>query len=244
MALGVKSDYGLAQQNIQARIRGAILMAVSNAEGRLVLATGNKSELSVGYSTLYGDLVGGLAVIGDVYKHDVYALARRANAQGERIPRRTIEKPPSAELAPNQLDSDDLPEYDVLDAILERAIEGRLGSDSITPPRGAALATVREVLARVDRAEYSASGALAANLAQVVGSGRRFHRAALREVGRYEVEDDPRPPPGERSGRGAARALCTTKTRSPRRASRIVRAEPERWKKTPCRRRRAEPKPR
>ena len=82
-----------------------------------MLATGNKSELSVGYCTLYGDTVGGLAVLGDVYKHDVYALARRANASGERIPaRNTIEKPPSAELAPDQLDSDDLPEYDVLDA--------------------------------------------------------------------------------------------------------------------------------
>ena len=81
---GARDDYGLAQQNIQARIRGAILMAVSNAESRLVLATGNKSELSVGYCTLYGDTVGGLAVLGDVYKRDVYALARRANAHGRR----------------------------------------------------------------------------------------------------------------------------------------------------------------
>jgi NAD+ synthase (glutamine-hydrolysing) len=173
---GAKTDYGIAQQNIQARIRGAILMAVSNAENRLVLATGNKSELSVGYSTLYGDLVGGLAVIGDVYKHDVYALARRANEQGERIPRRTIEKPPSAELAPNQLDSDDLPEYDVLDAILERAIEGRLGSDGITPPRGATQATVREVLARVDRAEYKRRQAplVLRTSRKSFGSGRRL----------------------------------------------------------------------
>jgi NAD+ synthetase len=131
---GPKGDYGIAQQNIQARIRGALLMAISNAENRLVLGTGNKSELSVGYCTLYGDLVGGLAVLGDVYKRDVYALARRANAHGERIPRRTLEKPPSAELAANQLDSDDLPPYDVLDAILERAIEGSAGADSIEPP--------------------------------------------------------------------------------------------------------------
>jgi hypothetical protein len=134
---GEKSDYGVAQQNIQARIRGAILMAISNAENRLVLATGNKSELSVGYCTLYGDLVGGLAVLGDVLKRDVYALARHANRDGSRIPRGSIEKPPSAELAPDQLDSDDLPTYDILDAILEQAIEGRGGVDGIAPPPGA-----------------------------------------------------------------------------------------------------------
>ena len=151
---GPKDDYGIAQQNIQARIRGAILMAISNAENRLVLATGNKSELSVGYCTLYGDMVGGLAVLGDVYKHDVYALARRANQSGERIPKRTLDKPPSAELAAGQLDSDDLPPYDVLDAILERAIEGRAEAAAIQPPPGATPATVRDVLGRIDRAEY------------------------------------------------------------------------------------------
>ena len=151
---GEREDYGVAQQNIQARIRGSILMAISNAEGRLVLATGNKSELSVGYCTLYGDMVGGLAVLGDVYKRDVYALARRANQAGERIPQNTIDKPPSAELAPGQLDSDDLPDYDVLDAILGEAIEGGLGASAITPPRGATPETVRDVVARLDRNEY------------------------------------------------------------------------------------------
>ena len=153
---GARSDYGLAQQNIQARIRGAILMAVSNAEGRLVLATGNKSELSVGYCTLYGDTVGGLAVLGDVYKRDVYAIARRANALAgtDRIPARTIEKAPSAELAPNQFDSDDLPDYAVLDAILEQAIEGGLGADEIAPPPGADKKVVEQVVARLDRNEY------------------------------------------------------------------------------------------
>jgi NAD+ synthetase len=151
---GAKPDYGIAQQNVQARIRGAILMAISNAENRLVLATGNKSELSVGYCTLYGDMVGGLAVLGDVYKHDVYALASRANQGGARIPARTIEKPPSAELAAGQLDSDDLPTYDVLDAILERAIEGRATAAGIEPPPGASPETVRDVLARIDRNEY------------------------------------------------------------------------------------------
>jgi len=151
---GERESYGVAQENIQSRIRGAILMAVSNAEDRLVLATGNKSELSVGYCTLYGDTVGGLAVLGDVYKRDVYALARLANAGGERIPARTIEKPPSAELAPDQLDSDDLPDYDVLDAILEQAIEGGLGAGAIRPPPRADRALVRSVVARLDRNEY------------------------------------------------------------------------------------------
>jgi NAD+ synthetase len=152
--LGARENYGLAQQNIQARIRGALLMAVSNAEGRLVLATGNKSELSVGYCTLYGDTVGGIAVLGDVYKRDVYALARRANAHGERIPRGSIEKPPSAELAPGQLDSDDLPPYELLDPILEQIIEGQRGAAGVAPPPGADAEMVRKIAARVDRNEY------------------------------------------------------------------------------------------
>jgi len=173
---GAKSDYGVAQQNIQARIRGAILMAISNAENRLVLATGNKSELSVGYCTLYGDTVGGLAVIGDVYKHDVYALARRANEGSPRIPQRTIEKPPSAELAPGQLDSDDLPDYDVLDAILERAIEGGAGPASLLPPPGATPERVRDVLARIDRNEYKRRQAplVLRTSKKSFGSGRRL----------------------------------------------------------------------
>jgi NAD+ synthase (glutamine-hydrolysing) len=119
-----------------------------------VLATGNKSELSVGYCTLYGDTVGGLCVIGDVYKHDVYALARFANRDGERIPARSLEKPPSAELAAGQLDSDDLPPYDVLDAVLVQAVEGALGAEAIRPPPGADRALVRSIVARVDRNEY------------------------------------------------------------------------------------------
>ncbi len=173
---GAREDYGLAQQNIQSRIRGAILMAISNAEGRLVLATGNKSELSIGYCTLYGDTVGGLAVLGDVYKRDVYALARRVNRHGERIPEHIIEKPPSAELAPDQLDSDDLPPYDVLDAILEQAIEGRLGADAVTPPAGATPETVRDVLRRLDRNEYKRrqSPLVLRTSPKAFGSGRRL----------------------------------------------------------------------
>jgi len=173
---GVREDYGIAQQNIQARIRGSVLMAISNAEGRLVLATGNKSELSVGYCTLYGDMVGGLAVLGDVYKRDVYALAQRANASGERIPRSSIEKPPSAELAPDQRDSDDLPEYPVLDAILEQAVEGRRGLASIVPPQGSDAKVVEWVLERIDRNEYKRRQAplVLRTSPKSFGSGRRL----------------------------------------------------------------------
>jgi NAD+ synthetase len=175
---GARDDYGLAQQNIQARIRGAILMAVSNAENRLVLATGNKSELSVGYCTLYGDTVGGLAVLGDVYKRDVYAIARRANdvAGGERIPARSIEKPPSAELKPDQLDSDDLPDYPVLDAILEQAIEGGLGAAAIAPPPGADRKLVESVVTRLNRNEYKRrqTPLVLRTSTKAFGSGRRL----------------------------------------------------------------------
>ncbi len=173
---GAKDDYGLAQQNIQSRIRGAILMAVSNAENRLVLATGNKSELSVGYCTLYGDTVGGLAVLGDVYKRDVYAIARHANKNGERIPQNTIDKPPSAELAPDQLDSDDLPPYDVLDAVLEQAIEGGLGAAAITPPPGATREDAAGIVRRLDRNEYKRrqSPLVLRVSPKAFGSGRRL----------------------------------------------------------------------
>lgn len=173
---GDRDDLGMAQQNIQSRIRGALLMAVSNAERRLVLATGNKSELSVGYCTLYGDTVGGLAVLGDVYKGEVYALARHANRDRERIPERTIEKPPSAELAPNQLDSDDLPPYDVLDAVLRQAIEGGRGADSLVPPPGITRETALGILRRLDRNEYKRrqSPLVLRVSTKAFGSGRRL----------------------------------------------------------------------
>jgi len=181
---GEREDYGLAQQNIQARIRGAILMAISNAESRLVLATGNKSELSVGYCTLYGDTVGGLAVLGDVFKRDVYALARLANASSEQIPASTLEKPPSAELAPGQLDSDDLPTYDVLDAVLEQAVERGLGISGLKPPEGVTRETAAAILRRVDRNEYKRRQApLVLRVSQkAFGAGRRLpivHRYVL-----------------------------------------------------------------
>jgi NAD+ synthetase len=181
---GEKDDYGLAQQNIQARIRGATLMAISNAESRLVLATGNKSELSVGYCTLYGDTVGGLAVLGDVFKRDVYELARLANAEREQIPWNTIEKPPSAELAPDQLDTDDLPPYDVLDAVLEQAVERGLGVASVEPPAGVSRETAAAILRRVDRNEYKRrqSPLVLRVSPKAFGPGRRLpivHRYAL-----------------------------------------------------------------
>jgi NAD+ synthase (glutamine-hydrolysing) len=175
----------LAQQNIQSRIRGALLMAISNAENRLVLATGNKSELSIGYCTLYGDTVGGLAVLGDVYKRDVYALAEHANRTGERIPRSTIEKPPSAELAPDQRDEDDLPPYPILDAVLEQAIEGGRNAESIEPPPGATRELVRQIVRRLDRNEYKRRQAplVLRTSPKAFGSGRR-----LPIVHRYELD--------------------------------------------------------
>jgi NAD+ synthase (glutamine-hydrolysing) len=149
-----------------------------------VLATGNKSELSIGYCTLYGDTVGGLAVLGDVYKRDVYALARHANVNGERIPRSTIDKPPSAELAPDQRDEDDLPPYAILDAVLEQAIEGGLGAASIEPPPGATRELVAQIVRRLDRNEYKRrqSPLVLRTSPKAFGSGRR-----LPIVHRYEM---------------------------------------------------------
>ncbi len=181
---GERDDYGLTQQNIQSRIRGAILMAASNEERRLVLATGNKSELSVGYCTLYGDTVGGLAVLGDVYKGDVYALARHANRERELVPQRTIDKPPSAELAPDQLDTDDLPSYEVLDAVLEQAIEGERGASRIEPPEGCDAETAHGIVRRLDRNEYKRrqTPLVLRTSTKAFGSGRR-----LPIVHRYEL---------------------------------------------------------
>ncbi|HEV3470504.1 MAG TPA: NAD+ synthase [Pyrinomonadaceae bacterium] len=122
----------LARQNIQSRLRGNILMSISNAEGRLLLSTGNKSELALGYCTLYGDTNGGLAVIGDVLKTEVYALARQLNRDGEVIPRAVVEKRPSAELAPGQFDDQSLPPYDVLDPILQLYFERKATPSEIT----------------------------------------------------------------------------------------------------------------
>ena len=123
--------FNVAEENIQARSRGLILMALSNKHGNILLNTTNKSEMAVGYGTLYGDLAGGLSVIADVYKTDVFKLAEYMNKDREVIPRNTITKPPSAELRPNQKDSDSLPEYDILDEILFEYIENRKGPAEI-----------------------------------------------------------------------------------------------------------------
>ncbi len=150
---------GLAEENLQARIRGATLMAISNAEGQLVLATGNKSEIAVGYSTIYGDAVGGYAPIKDVPKTLVWGLARHRNelaaARGQTppIPENCISKPPSAELRPDQLDADSLPDYGVLDALLEAYVERRASAAELVAA-GFDPEVVRQVLALTDRAEY------------------------------------------------------------------------------------------
>lgn len=123
--------FNVTEENIQARSRGVLLMAMSNKFGNILLNTSNKSEMAVGYGTLYGDMCGGLSVIGDVYKTDVFTLAEYINKDGEIIPRNTITKPPSAELRPDQKDSDSLPEYDILDEILYKYIEERLGPKEI-----------------------------------------------------------------------------------------------------------------
>jgi len=150
---------GVAAENIQARVRGTTLMGISNQEGHLVLATGNKSELAVGYSTLYGDAVGGFAPIKDIYKSDVWALARWRNEQAisqgavAPIPVRSIEKEPSAELRPDQKDSDSLPEYELLDQLLTRYVDGDEGSAALIAA-GFDSALVMRVIGLVDKAEY------------------------------------------------------------------------------------------
>jgi len=142
------------EENIQARIRGNLLMALSNKFGALVLSTGNKSEIGVGYCTLYGDMAGGLAVISDVPKTMVYELARLINRERELVPRASIEKPPSAELRPNQTDQDTLPPYDVLDRILKAYVEEVHTPEEIAAHLGFPLDLVRDIALKVDHSEY------------------------------------------------------------------------------------------
>jgi NAD+ synthase (glutamine-hydrolysing) len=143
----------VTEENLQARTRGTLLMALSNKFGWLVLATGNKSELSVGYSTLYGDMVGGFAPIKDVFKTRVYRLAAWRNGRALAVPESTMDKPPSAELRPGQLDSDALPAYEDLDPILVRYIEQDASREAIIAD-GFDAAMVERVCTLVDRAEY------------------------------------------------------------------------------------------
>lgn len=145
--------FGLAEENLQARIRGVLVMAASNKFGHIVLNTSNKSEAAVGYGTLYGDMCGGLSVLGDVYKTDVFELARYINKDEEVIPENTIVKPPSAELRPDQKDSDSLPDYDVLDAVLFEYIENRKGPRELVA-LGYDEALVTRILKMVNINEY------------------------------------------------------------------------------------------
>ena len=170
----------VTEENIQARIRGSILMAISNKFGGLLLTTGNKSELGVGYCTLYGDMCGGLAVISDVTKTLVYRLAHYANASRLRIPQSTIEKPPSAELRPNQKDSDSLPPYALLDTVLQQYVEENRPPETIAAEHGFPLETVRKIAAMVDKSEYKRQQA-APGLKiseKAFGFGRRYPIAA------------------------------------------------------------------
>ena len=179
---GLKED--VTEENIQSRARGTLLMSLSNKLGAIVLSTGNKSELGVGYCTLYGDMVGGLAVISDVPKTLVYRLAHYVNSRHPVIPLASIEKPPSAELRPDQKDSDSLPPYEVLDAVLEDYVEDSHAPERIAADHGIDIGTVRRVIRMVDRAEYKRQQA-APGLKispKAFGYGRRFPIAAKSEV--------------------------------------------------------------
>lgn len=178
------TPFGLAEENLQSRLRGVLLMALSNKFGALVLTTGNKSEMSVGYSTLYGDMVGALAVIGDVMKTRVYALSRYVNRDREIIPESTLTKAPSAELRPEQKDTDSLPPYEVLDPILEAYVERYLSAEQIAREQGVDADLVGQVLKLVERSEYKRQQA--APVLKITkksfGSGRRFPIAVKYQV--------------------------------------------------------------
>ena len=178
------TPFGLAEENLQSRLRGVLLMALSNKFGALVLTTGNKSEMSVGYCTLYGDMVGALAVIGDVMKTRVYALSRYANRNREIIPLSTLTKAPSAELRPEQKDTDSLPPYEVLDPILEAYVEKYCSAEQIAREQGVDVDLVRQVLKLVERSEYKRQQA--APVLKVTkksfGMGRRFPIAVKYQV--------------------------------------------------------------
>lgn len=182
-SLGASTVSGLTEENVQSRIRGLLLMAVSNKTGAIVLTTGNKSELAVGYCTLYGDMNGGLAVLSDVTKAQVYRLARWVNAnaraagfEGPPIPEASITKPPSAELRPNQTDQDTLPAYEVLDEVIGRYVEGRQSAARIIRETGIDGAVVRRIARMIDTSEYKrrqmATGLKVTGL--TFGPGRRW----------------------------------------------------------------------
>jgi NAD+ synthase (glutamine-hydrolysing) len=178
------TPFGLEEENLQSRLRGVLLMALSNKFGALVLTTGNKSEMSVGYCTLYGDMVGALAVIGDVMKTRVYALSHWVNREREIIPKATLTKAPSAELRPEQKDTDSLPPYEVLDPILEAYVERYCSAEQIANDQHVDAELVRQVLKLVERSEYKRQQA--APVLKVTrksfGTGRRFPIAVKYQV--------------------------------------------------------------
>jgi NAD+ synthase (glutamine-hydrolysing) len=175
------------EENIQARVRGVLLMALSNKTGKLVLTTGNKTEMAVGYATLYGDMAGGFAVIKDVPKLLVYRLSHYRNTLSAVIPERVLTRPPSAELRPNQTDQDSLPPYDMLDAILELYIEQDRSAEDIARATGASLKTIREVIAMVTRNEYKRRQA---------APGVRISQRAFGRDRRYPITSGFREPRG------------------------------------------------
>ena len=172
------------EENIQSRIRGVLLMALSNKFSALVLTTGNKSEMAVGYCTLYGDMVGALAVVGDLVKTRVYAVCRWLNRGGEVIPRAILEKPPSAELRPDQKDTDSLPPYEVLDPILEAYVERYETPEKIAQANGFPLELVQQVVRLVERSEYKRQQAapVLKVTSKSFGMGRRFPIAVKVQV--------------------------------------------------------------
>ena len=179
---GMKPD--TTEENIQSRIRGCVLMALSNKFSALVLTTGNKSEMAVGYCTLYGDMVGALAVIGDLVKPRVYAVCRWLNRSGEVIPQAVLEKPPSAELRPDQKDTDSLPPYEVLDPILEAYVERYETPERIALEHGFSLELVQQVVRLVERSEYKRQQAapVLKVTSKSFGMGRRFPIAVKVQV--------------------------------------------------------------
>ena len=174
----------VTEENIQSRIRGSLLMALSNKFCALVLSTGNKSELGVGYCTLYGDMAGGLAVINDVPKTLVYRLSHYVNSRNPVIPKATLEKPPSAELRADQKDTDSLPAYEVLDAILEDYVEDSRSAEEIASSHGFELAIVKDVIRMVERNEYKRQQAAPGIKVspKAFGYGRRFPIAAKTDI--------------------------------------------------------------
>ena len=170
--------FDVTEENLQARIRGMILMALSNKLGFLVMSTGNKSEMAMGYCTLYGDMAGGLAIISDVIKTQVYALSRWVNRDKEIIPRSSIEKIPSAELRPNQKDSDTLPDFPILDTVLQEYVENFLSPEEISKKHSFPLDLVLDLVKRIHRAEYKRRQA---------PPGIRVSRKAFRVGRRYPI---------------------------------------------------------